>query len=247
MKKRIITGLALFVAFLVLAVLDIFWLNFLIFAAILVVAVLESLNLYGIKERSLVIIALIFFSIIPFVSGIQDIFKIIILNLVVVASVLAYIKSDNLKFILPFIYPVASIFMLFGIYQSYGISALFWLIFSVIASDSGAYFVGKFFGKRSFSPSSPNKTLEGVIGGLIIGIAFGVISGLFLMDMAFVIMVLCSLSVVIFSIFGDLFESYLKRLAGVKDSGVILGEQGGILDRMDGYLFGVLAMYMVLI
>ena len=82
MKKRIITGLALFVAFLVLAVLDIFWLNFLIFAAILVVAVLESLNLYGIKERSLVIIALIFFSIIPFVRGIQDIFKIIILNLV---------------------------------------------------------------------------------------------------------------------------------------------------------------------
>ena len=73
------------------------------------------------------------------------------------------------------------------------------------------------------------------------------ISGLFLMDMIFVIMVLCSLSVVIFSIFGDLFESYLKRLAGVKDSGVILGEQGGILDRMDGYLFGVLAMYMVLI
>ena len=242
MKKRIITGLALFVAFLVLAVLDIFWLNFLIFAAILVVAVLESLNLYGIKERSLAIIALIFFSIIPFVSGIQD-----ILNLVVVASVLAYIKSDNLKFILPFIYPVAPIFMLFGVYQSYGISALFWLIFSVIASDSGAYFVGKFFGKRSFSQSSPNKTLEGVIGGLIIGIAFGVISGLFLMDMAFVIMVLCSLSVVIFSIFGDLFESYLKRLAGVKDSGVILGEQGGILDRMDGYLFGVLAMYMVLI
>ena len=80
MKKRIITGLALFVAFLVLAVLDIFWLNFLIFAAILVVAVLESLNLYGIKERSLAIIALIFFSIIPFVSGIQDIFKIIILQ-----------------------------------------------------------------------------------------------------------------------------------------------------------------------
>jgi phosphatidate cytidylyltransferase len=53
--------------------------------------------------------------------------------------------------------------------------------------------------------------------------------------------------VVIFGIFGDLFESYLKRLAGVKDSGVILGEQGGLLDRMDGYLFGVLAMYMVLV
>ena len=58
---------------------------------------------------------------------------------------------------------------------------------------------------------------------------------------------LLTFSVVVFGIFGDLFESYLKRLAGVKDSGVILGEQGGLLDRMDGSLFGVLEMYMVLV
>ena len=138
-------------------------------------------------------------------------------------------------------------FILFAIYQSYGIAALFWLIFSVVASDSGAYFIGKFFGKRNFSASSPNKTLEGVVGGFVIGSVFGVAAGLFLMDIDFLIVILCSVSVVIFGIFGDLFESYLKRLAGVKDSGVILGEQGGLLDRMDGYLFGVLAMYMVLV
>ena len=247
MRNRIMVGIALFVAFLVIAVLDIFWLNFIIFGAILALAVLESLNLYNLKQKSIVVIAVVFFALLPFVGGIQDVFKIIILNLVVVASVLAYSKNENLKLILPFIYPVAPIFILFAIYQSYGVSALFWLIFTIIASDSGAYFVGKFFGKRSFSPSSPNKTLEGVCGGLIIGIIFGIVSGLILMDIAFIIVVLCSVGVVIFGIFGDLFESYLKRLAGVKDSGALLGEQGGILDRIDGYLFGVLAMYMVLI
>lgn len=247
MKKRIMIGVALFVAFLAVALLNIFWLNFVIFGVILAISVLESLNLYGLKERFLAVIAVVFFTLLPFVGGIQDVFKIIILNLVVVASVLAYTKNENLKLILPFVYPTAPIFILFAIYQSYGIAALFWLIFSVIASDSGAYFVGKFFGKRSFSLASPNKTIEGVAGGFVIGSIFGIISGLILMDIAFVIVVLCSVSVVIFGIFGDLFESYLKRLAGVKDSGVILGEQGGLLDRMDGYLFGVLAMYMVLV
>ena len=247
MKKRIFVGVALFAAFLAVVVLDIFWLNFAICGVLLAIAVLESLNLYGLKEKSLAVIAVAFFTLLPVMGGIQDIFKVILLNLVVVASVLAYTKNENLKLILPFIYPTAPIFMLFAIYQSYGIAALFWLIFSVVASDSGAYFVGKFFGKRNFSASSPNKTLEGVLGGLIIGSVLGVIAGLFLMDMDFLIVVLCSVSVVIFGIFGDLFESYLKRLAGVKDSGVILGEQGGLLDRMDGYLFGVLAMYMVLV
>lgn len=247
MKKRIFVGVALFAAFLAVVVLDIFWLNFAIFGVLLAIAVLESLKLYGLKEKSLAVIAVAFFTLLPFVGGIQDIFKIILLNLIVVASILAYTKNENLKIILPFIYPTAPMFMLFAIYQSYGIAALFWLIFSVIASDSGAYFVGKFFGKRNFSASSPNKTLEGVVGGFVIGSVFGVAAGLFLMDIDFLIVILCSVSVVIFGIFGDLFESYLKRLAGVKDSGVILGEQGGLLDRMDGYLFGVLAMYMVLV
>lgn len=247
MKKRIFVGVALFAAFLVVVVLDIFWLNFAIFGVLLAIAVLESLKLYGLKEKSLAVIAVAFFTLLPFIDGIQDIFKIILLNLIVVASVLAYTKNENLKIILPFIYPTAPMFILFAIYQSYGIAALFWLIFSVVASDSGAYFIGKFFGKRNFSASSPNKTLEGVVGGFVIGSVFGVAAGLFLMDIDFLIVILCSVSVVIFGIFGDLFESYLKRLAGVKDSGVILGEQGGLLDRMDGYLFGVLAMYMVLV
>mgnify|MGYP003412817198 FL=1 len=116
MKKRIFVGVALFAAFLAVVVLDIFWLNFAIFGVLLAIAVLESLKLYGLKEKSLAVIAVAFFTLLPFIGGIQDIFKIILLNLIVVASILAYTKNENLKLILPFIYPTAPMFMLFAIY-----------------------------------------------------------------------------------------------------------------------------------
>ena len=71
MKKRIMIGVALFVAFLAVALLNIFWLNFVIFGVILAISVLESLNLYGLKERFLAVIAVVFFTLLPFVGGIQ--------------------------------------------------------------------------------------------------------------------------------------------------------------------------------
>lgn len=246
MKNRVITGLVLFAIFLVIAAINIFWLNFVVFAIILVASFLESLKLFKIENKSLVIIALAFFAILPFLNGINDIFKVVLLNLIVVASVLAYMKSENINYISPFIYPTVPIFMMFALYQNYGMACLFWLIFIIIASDSGAYFTGKFIGKHSFSNSSPNKTIEGVIGGIIIGSALGTIFGSIFVDIEFSIVLISSILVSILGVFGDLFESYLKRRVNIKDSGTILGEQGGILDRIDGYLFGVVAMFLVI-
>lgn len=246
MKNRIITGVSLFVVFLVIALADIFWLNFLIFGGILAISFLESLKLFKIEQKSLVFIALAFFAILPFLGGINDIFKVILLNLIVMASVLAYTKSDNINFLLPFLYPTVPVFMMFALYQNYGMACLFWLIFTVILSDSGAYFCGKAFGKHSFSASSPNKTLEGVLGGFVLGSVLGSVFALIFIDIDFIMAVFCSVLVGLLGVFGDLFESYLKRRADVKDSGTLLGEQGGLLDRMDGYLFGVVAMFLVL-
>ncbi|OCR97279.1 phosphatidate cytidylyltransferase [Campylobacter fetus subsp. testudinum] len=246
MKNRIITGLVLFAVFLVVALLDIFWLNFLIFGLILAVAFLESLKLFKIEYKSLVFIVLAFFSILPFLTGINDIFKVILLNLIAVASVLAYTKSENLKFILPFLYPSVPIFMMFALYQNYGIACLFWLIFTIVISDSGAYFTGKAFGKHRFSASSPNKTIEGVIGGVILGSVLGAIFAFVFVDVEYNIAIFCSVLVSVLGVFGDLFESYLKRRVDLKDSGTVLGEHGGVLDRIDGYLFGVVAMFLVL-
>ena len=128
-----------------------------------------------------------------------------------------------------------------------GLVFIFYLILLIIIADSSAYFVGKAFGKRKLAPSiSPGKTIEGAMGGLVIGVIFSLISILcftsgenpiFQADgsKAILIVNFVSLSalVVIVSISGDLFESVVKRSAGMKDSGNILPGHGGVLDRID--------------
>ena len=122
-----------------------------------------------------------------------------------------------------------------------------WLLVAltiVWAADSGAYFAGRHFGGRLFGSRrlapriSPNKTLEGLLGGLLAGVAVGLLfttfTGLtFAQAPAFIIV---ALATVLFSVVGDLFESLLKRHVGAKDSGSLIPGHGGILDRLDGVL-----------
>tara|TARA_Y100000588_G_C14150118_1_gene880188 strand:- start:232 stop:1107 length:876 start_codon:yes stop_codon:yes gene_type:complete len=118
------------------------------------------------------------------------------------------------------------------------------LIIMVAAADIGAYFVGKSFGKNKLAPNlSPNKTWEGVFGGLFACILTG-LAFIWLFDNYLVrlnvlqisILVLLSLAVNFFDVVGDLLESMLKRNQNLKDSGSILPGHGGVLDRVDGLL-----------
>lgn len=237
MKERIITGVLMFAALLLVFLLNSYLLNFIILGVVLAISFLESLKLYGIEQKNLVYVALAFYTLTLYTNPIF----IALLAVLLVASVLAYIKAPDLRAVLPFLYPTTPIFMIWMLYSEYGIGYLAWLLIAVVASDSGAYFVGKFFGKRPFSPTSPNKTLEGVAGGVIAGTIVGSIIGSFIID-SFAQIICASFLVSLLGVWGDLFESYLKRSADVKDSGSLFPGHGGMLDRIDGYLFGVVAI-----
>lgn len=104
------------------------------------------------------------------------------------------------------------------------------------AADSGAYFAGKSFGKRKMSPAvSPNKTIEGLIGGVItaIIIGWGAASAFNIQFESTSSMLGIFIATIIISVLGDLVESMFKRASGIKDSGTIIPGHGGILDRID--------------
>lgn len=115
-------------------------------------------------------------------------------------------------------------------------------------NDTGAYLVGSRWGKRRLAPNiSPKKSVEGSIGGLILVLLSAVILRLLLFpELSWLRILLIAAVVAIFGTIGDLFESSLKRRAGVKDSGKLIPGHGGILDRIDSLLLAVPAVYLLL-
>ena len=120
-------------------------------------------------------------------------------------------------------------------------SRLFLLIaiFNVAVFDSGAYIIGKNFGKNSFLPElSPNKTIEGLIGGLTSSLVFVTLLCILSEEVSLSFLVALMLSIP-FALCGDYFFSFLKRKANIKDTGSILPGHGGLLDRFDSHLAAI--------
>jgi len=125
---------------------------------------------------------------------------------------------------------------------------LAWLLFVITITwlgDTGAYLVGRAIGKTPLIPSiSPKKTREGLVGGVLTGIACGLVANeVFGLDLPILAAAAVGLILVIAGVLGDLVESLMKRQAGVKDSGAIIPGHGGMLDRIDALLFTWMAGY----
>jgi len=126
--------------------------------------------------------------------------------------------------------------MPFELYN-WGTITLWLLLFTTWASDTFAYFSGRAFGKRKIVPSiSPNKTLEGFIGGFIGCILTGAVFS-YIVGIPWWLGIHVGMISGILAPLGDLFESKIKRLCNVKDSGTLLPGHGGVLDRFDSLLF----------
>jgi phosphatidate cytidylyltransferase len=130
-----------------------------------------------------------------------------------------------------------------------GFFYIFLVVSSTFLNDTGAYFVGRWKGKRRLIPNiSPGKTVEGTIGGVISStITGGVTNLIFKAPIEYPWAFLFGFIIGIVAVFGDLFESLIKRSADVKDSGGILPGHGGILDRFDSLIFTFPIFYYIVL
>jgi phosphatidate cytidylyltransferase len=240
-NTRIKTGIILVIGLLIVGLIDSFFITWVLFGGLMMIAIYEAMQLFKVDDEKIYFYAAIMWIIAAFYPKPEDLVFIVA---IIFASILAYTKDLNKQLFLPLMYPMASFLFMLSLYISFGMQSLLWLLVVVAGADVGAYFTGKSIGKTQFCQTSPNKTLEGVAGGIAVAAFLGLIfapSGT-----GFFLSLFISGIVAIASVFGDLFESYLKIEADVKDSGDILPGHGGILDRTDGYLFGGIVMLVLL-
>jgi phosphatidate cytidylyltransferase len=136
--------------------------------------------------------------------------------------------------------------MLVAVHGLLGWRATLLLIGTVVVSDSMQYYTGRLLGRHPLAPAiSPKKTIEGAVGGVVFATAFMTLVGAQVLPFSgYGPLVTLGLLVVILGICGDLFESRLKRTAGLKDSSSLIPGHGGVLDRVDALLFAIAPFYL---
>lgn len=253
LQKRVIFGAAAFAVF-----VPFLWVGgvaFQLFVALLaMIAVAELIKMHGLAPNSLEgVLAMLatlvltlplenYLSFLP-TDGNYTAFALVVFLLL--GSIVINFGSYNYTEV---VFPIASSFYVgIGFHNLIlarmdGLNKVFYALLIVWATDIGAYMIGRQFGRRRLVPSvSPNKTVEGFVGGILSAV---LVAGLFLIfdktirgifPIPTMLLLVAIFSV--FSQFGDLVESAIKRRFGVKDSGKIIPGHGGILDRFDGMIF----------
>jgi phosphatidate cytidylyltransferase len=155
------------------------------------------------------------------------------------------VLRDTAAAIFPIVYIGLPLGALAAVRVLGGRGSVLLLVVCIVVSDSAQYYTGRALGRRPLAPSiSPKKTLEGAIGGLVFGTVAMVAGGRVVFPAAgFIMLLLIGASISALGIVGDLFESLLKRSAGVKDSSGLIPGHGGVLDRIDSWLFAAPVYY----
>tara|TARA_Y100000768_G_scaffold379883_1_gene356217 strand:- start:1043 stop:1702 length:660 start_codon:yes stop_codon:yes gene_type:complete len=214
-----------------------------------------SLNLSKRIITSVILLCIIFFSL--FLN------KFLWFYLLVITSIISFFEFNNLlkkiykikknKFyffnLLSFLYLS---FFIFATYELYNISisSLLFILLICIFSDTGGYVIGKTIGGKKLTKISPNKTISGSIGSFIFSLfpvlIFLMIHNSYELQNNVLFLIFISLFLSLICQIGDLFISFFKRKAKAKDTGKILPGHGGLLDRIDGFIF-VLPVSFILI
>jgi len=191
--------------------------------------------------------------VIAHIAGSESVLVVLALNLVIVGlmSLFLYKSTPSIVNVIPkqvqgTVYiPLLLSFLVLIRRDPDGMTWIFVLLAIIFAGDISAYYVGSYLGRHKLCPAvSPNKTIEGSIGGLAVNLCGGaVFKSVFLPVLPWSLSVLFFLLIGVVGQAGDLFESMLKRVGSIKDSGTIFPGHGGILDRIDALLFAAPVAY----
>ena len=186
-----------------------------------------------------------------FISGVVIIFSFMLIVAVAILfhryfknteQILTFVAHSCMGLVYTCLLPATAVWT---VQSNNGIEWFLCLLGVVFAGDIGAYIFGVKWGKTKIAPLlSPNKSLEGAVGGLIFSTLIAAAFQFLLPNTPFVVLLLCGLIGGMLGQIGDFFESLIKRVYGVKDSGSIMPGHGGILDRIDGVLLASPLFYL---
>lgn len=267
--KRIITGLAFFLVF--LASVHIWWLAWVLPVIIIFAGFLGIVEFHSLAQKknidpplflSIIIASLIFAD--AFWGNLNHLLPVLSASICFVLAyfaLLAGLQNSILRASVTLFAPIyvaipLGIALFFLNYSTsalhHGLTILVFIVAVTWTTDTGAYFIGKNFGKHKLAPVlSPNKTIEGSIGGLLSGLLSAILLFLFWKSLRLSIrwydMILLGLIIGVFGQIGDLAESAFKRDANTKDSGNTIIGHGGILDVIDSLLFTIPVSFVYLV
>lgn len=220
--------------------------SFLIYLLILLCASISWFEWSGLFQfsRKLFILGLLFLSLTLFL--LQKFSPFYLVAFLLIFSFFSFLFSfDPVKFYQTFFpFCLGLIYLFIGFYPftiisfEYPREFLVFFFAVVFANDTGAYLIGKLVGRKAFTPKlSPKKTWEGFLGGVIFSLIVGFLLNRYFGFWSYTLALFISLSLSLFGVLGDLFESAVKRAVGKKDAGALIPGHGGLLDRIDGVLF----------
>lgn len=258
MKQRILTAalaLVLFIPFV--------WYGgwpFVLFAYVMAtIGLIELLNMRNIPKYSFpAVVGLLFLWIILLPYNEMNVFtftfsktEVIILFMMLLLFTTVVTKNkfayDHASFIFLSVIYVGIGFYFLVLARMNGLNYVLFVLFTIWATDTGAYFFGNAFGKKKLWPEiSPNKTVAGAIGGILIACAVGILfQVIYPFEHSMLLIIAVAIIISIIGQIGDLVASAYKRHYEIKDSGNILPGHGGILDRMDSLIFVLPLLYVI--